>query len=90
MLEEIKNYLNITWEDEDIDNKLKSLIEQSKQSIKNLMGADIDFTKNLEMKELLFNRVRYAYNNAIEYFESNFAHEILRLQLQEGVKKLEK
>ena len=54
------------------------------------MGADIDFTKNLEMKELLFNRVRYAYNNAIEYFESNFAHEILRLQLQEGVKKLEK
>ena len=90
MLEEIKNYLNITWEDEDIDNKLKSLIEQSKQSIKNLMGADIDFTKKLEMKELLFKRVRYAYNNAIEYFESNFAHEILRLQLQEGVKKLEK
>ena len=43
-----------------------------------------------DIKELLFNRVRYAYNNALEYFESNFANEILRLQLQKGVEVLER
>jgi hypothetical protein len=89
MLNDIKVYLNITWEDEDIDKKLNSLIEQSKQAIKNLLDVDVNFDDE-DIKELLFNRVRYAYNNALEYFESNFANEILRLQLQKGVEVLER
>lgn len=36
-------------------------------------------------RSLLFDFVRYAYNNASEYFEENFREEILRLQLMTGV-----
>lgn len=85
MLNELKKYLSITWEDEDIDSKLNMLLEQSKSAISFLVGTNIDFEHDKEVKELLFNRIRYAYNNALEYFESNFQKEILRLQLREAV-----
>ena len=50
-----------------------------------LAGTTIDFEKNQEARELLYNRVRYAYNNSLEYFETNFQKEILRFQLKEAV-----
>lgn len=90
MLEEVKRQLNITWQDEDIDNKLQDLIRQSQKAIQTLTGTEINFEENEDAKELLINRIRYAYNNAIEYFEQNFHGEILRLQLIEGVKTLER
>lgn len=89
MLEDLKNYLNITWEDEDIDKKLNNLIEESERSLNAIFGVDIDYSDNLEARELLFNRIRYAYNNALEYFETNFSKEILRISLLEGVNSLE-
>lgn len=90
MLEDLKNYLNITWEDDDIDKKLNNLIEESERSLNRIFGVDIDYSDNLEARELLFNRIRYAYNNALEYFETNFSKEILRISLLEGVNSLEK
>ena len=89
MLEDIKKYLNISWEDDLIDEKLKELINQSKASIKALGGVEVDFDKDTIAKELLFNRVRYAYNNSLEYFEENFHSEILRWQLMKGVAEVE-
>lgn len=89
MLEDIKKYLNISWEDALIDEKLKELINQSKTSIKALGGVEVDFDKDTIAKELLFNRVRYAYNNSLEYFEENFHAEILRWQLMKGVEEVE-
>lgn len=90
MQAELKRYLSITWEDEEIDAKLEMLLKQSKEAICNLTGTKINFEENSAAKELLFNRVRYAYNNALEYFESNFHSEILRLQLSEAVSIREK
>lgn len=88
MLQEIKNYLSITWNDTDIDTKLEKMIVESKKAISGLMGIDIDFDNDEEMKELLKNRVRYAYNNSLEFFEENFHDVILKLQLKVGVSKL--
>lgn len=88
MIEKLKKYLSITWEDDDIDNRLEELLEQSKTSLNSLIGVELDY-EDKELEELLFNRVRYAYNNSIEYFEENFKSEILRLQLQKGVEALE-
>lgn len=89
MLEEIKKYLNISWEDDLIDEKLIELIDQSKSSITSLGGVEINFDEDTVARELLFNRVRYAYNNSLEYFEENFHSEILRWQLMKGVEENE-
>lgn len=86
MLDELKCYLNISWQDELIDNKLTQLVNESKAVLNHLMGIDLDYEQDQEAKELLFNRVRYAYNNALDEFEKNFAQVILRKQLIVGIR----
>lgn len=87
MLQEIKNYLKITWDDE--DDFLTSLISRGQTKLNELTGAELDFETEGLPRSLLFDYVRYAYNNATEYFEENYQHEILRLQLMTGVSMLE-
>ncbi len=86
MLEEVKEYLRITWSDDDF--LLARLIERGKKKLEELMGAALDFEDEGLARSLLFDYVRYAYNNASEYFEENFRFEILRLQLMVGIKEM--
>lgn len=81
---EVKEYLKITWEDE--DNNIKKSIDRAKCFLSNLSGTEIDFVNNKQANNLLLNYCRYDYNNSSEYFEDNFSKEILRFQIQEGVK----
>ena len=83
MLEEIKDYLNITWSDE--DTKLQNIIDRGQERIEGLVGGSVDFSSPGLAKDLLLNYCRYDYNNAVEYFEENFQTEILRLQLNTGI-----
>lgn len=86
LLGEVKDYLKITWDDE--DQGLTRMIEGAKSYLENLVGVELDFTKDDDPKTLLLDRCRYVYNNASEYFEENFRQEILRLQLRMGVEKM--
>lgn len=86
MLEEVKSRLRITWDDE--DDLLEGIIEQGEYYLDDLTGVELDYEKNGQARSLLFEYCRYAYNNALEYFEENFSSEILRLQLQVGVDEL--
>lgn len=86
LLEEVKSYLKITWDDE--DGFITSLIDRGKAKLQELTGAELDFETEGQARSLLFDYVRYAYNNATEYFEENYQHEILRLQLMTGVSLL--
>ncbi len=88
MLEEVKDYLKITWNDE--DSHIQGIINRGKDYLNNLIGVELDFDNNESAKTLFLDYCRYAYNNALEYFEDNFQKEILRLQLMEAVKANEK
>ena len=80
LLELVKEELRIAWDDE--DTRLISMIERAKASLNKLMGIELDYEKPGPAQDLLLARCRYDYNNALEYFEQNFAREIFRLQLQ--------
>lgn len=86
MLNAVKDYLKITWDDEDA--AIQSMIERGKADLNDLVGAELDFDSPGPAQSLLLDYCRYRYNNASEYFEENFAQELLRLQLQMGVKAL--
>ena len=88
MLNAVKVYLKITWDDEDA--ALQSIIERGKAHLNDLTGVELDFGSDGPARSLLLDYCRYVYNNASEYFEENFASELLRLQLQMGVKALGK
>ncbi|MGI6629356.1 MAG: phage gp6-like head-tail connector protein [Bacillota bacterium] len=83
MLKEVKDYLKITWNDEDA--AIVRLIDRGIAKLQELVGAELDFDIEGQARSLLFDYIRYAYNNASEYFEENFQQEILRLQLMTGV-----
>jgi hypothetical protein len=138
VLQAVKTYLKITWDDEDA--LLQAIIERGKAYLNDLVGKELEYgvvlpanewyetelaailTQLMEEPEepeegeepeapmtiaeaidlilaaerqrdkqvvmptpaasLLLDYCRYSYNNASEYFEENFAREILRLQLQ--------
>lgn len=86
MLQKVKAYLKITWIDEDAS--IAGLIARGQAKLQELVGAELDFDTEGQARSLLFDYVRYAYNNASEYFEENFQQEILRLQLMTGVSLL--
>lgn len=83
MLDAVKRYLRITWDDEDVH--LTDMIDRSKAYLNELAGAELDYDSDGLARSLLLDRVRYVYNNATEYFEENFHRELLRLQLSTGV-----
>ena len=83
MLQEVKDHLKITWNDEDAD--IQKIIDRGKSYLNDLIGVELNFDENNQAKTLLLNFCRYNYNNALEYFEDNFQKEILRLQLKEAV-----
>lgn len=84
LFQEVKRHLRITW-DED-DEEIASIIARGRRRLKELAGSALKFERESPERDLLLNYCRYAYNNALEYFEESFHREIVRLQLQEAVK----
>lgn len=85
-LKDVKNYLNITWEDEDTDGRVKGAAARAQSSVRELIGAVwlqfIDFSKDestesdssgTEAEQLFLDACRYIYNDAYEDFRRNFA-----------------
>jgi hypothetical protein len=85
MLNDIKNYLDITFMDYALDKKLTGIMERGAAYLTGIAGADLDFlTENVE-RQLLMDYCRYANANCIEDFERNFSSELLMLRIGRGV-----
>ena len=90
LLIDIKDYLNITWEDERTDKNLAGMIQRGKKRLQNISGvSSIDFTEEGLARELLFDYCRYANSHALEMFESNFIGELQSLHFEYQAKSIE-
>lgn len=76
---EMKRRLKIfhTFEDEHI----KSLLEQSFEDIQ-FRCQEFVIGENKRGTELVYERTRYAYNDALEYFQENFLPQITSFALE--------
>ena len=79
LLEEFKKRMHIFHKGE--DDNLKQLLSFSVAFVESKIG-EFDIEEHLKAKELVFERTRYAYNDAVEYFEDNFLSEIVALSLE--------
>jgi hypothetical protein len=82
LLKKFKDRMHITHSSE--DDNLKELLSFSVVAIKGNCGAfDINGTTDIDIraKELVLERTRYVYNDALEYFEDNFLSELNSLGL---------
>ncbi len=83
MIDELKEELNVTWNDS--DPRLERLLKEGKAALSELIDANLDFDNDDVVRGLLLSYCRYSYNSSIEYFEENFKTTILRLQLKSAV-----
>lgn len=86
LLEDVKNYLDITWEDPEGDKKLSGIIARGMQYLNKVAGAELDYMEEDKPRELLFDYCRYVRSNALDEFQTNYLHELLSLQIEQEVK----
>jgi len=78
ILVEFKDRMHL---DGDEDYNLMRILVASNEELVRACG-DYDINTSETFKELVFERSRYAYNDALEYFNSNFLNQINSLGIE--------
>lgn len=81
LFDEVKNYLDITWEmDAGEKQKLSGIIERGKEYLTGKIGT-CDFETDTREKALLLDYCMYAKAGRIPDFQNNYRSEIIALQI---------
>ena len=83
LLSDVRNYLDITFEDAETDKKLCGIIERGMAYLNDMAGEKQDYENEGRARALLFDYCRYARNHCLELFEKNFRSELIALQIGE-------
>lgn len=73
MLEEVKDFLNFTWEDPLREKLIQQYIDSSIQYLNAIAGVEVDYKKDYLARDLLFNRVLYMDSHALNDFNENYS-----------------
>lgn len=82
LLAEFKERMKLS---DDEDSNLTRILEASVEDLVDKCGA-YDINISARFKELVFERSRYAYNDALEYFNMNFLTQINSLAISKAFK----
>ena len=80
LLSDVKNYLNITWDDEATDTKVSGLIASGMMYLNAKYGVEADYTADGMPRTLLMEYVRYSRDSALDVFENNYQALLLGMQ----------
>lgn len=87
LLDEVKNYLDITWETTpEEDQKLSGMVERAETALSGKIG-ECDFEEETQEKALLMNYVMYERAGALADFWQHYRGEIISLRLRNKVKE---
>ncbi|WP_431030050.1 hypothetical protein [Lysinibacillus sp. LZ02] len=87
LLTELKDNLQITWEDDVTDRSLVRFITSSKNVLNELCNGELEYAAGSTERELLLERCRYMWNNATDSFRENYRKDLQRLSMKYAVKK---
>lgn len=85
-LDIVKRHLNITWTDTDTETRLIDLMYDTEIALNHKLGAEIDYFKPGQERRLYLNYMLYAWNDALEQFDSAYRAEILQIRHKYEVK----
>lgn len=80
LLPGVKNYLNITWQDNATDDKISGIISRGIARLSKLCGSEQDFSVPGDAQEMLYEYCRYARDEALDVFENNYRSMLLTMQ----------
>lgn len=87
LLDAVKNYLDITWDDEAGDERLAGIISRGMRYIDAAAGEACNYTIEDKPRELLFDYVRYVRSGALDQFMTNYLPELTSLQIAKEVSR---
>lgn len=85
LLEDVKNHLNITWDDDATDSKIRGLIAAATAYLDEKGGTVLDYDADGLPRMLMMEFVRYARDEALDVFENNYMSMILSMQNEMAV-----
>ena len=91
LLREVRDYLDITWEDEATDRKLTGQIQRGIAYLADKTGVERSasaFSEDERAQSLLLNYLLYDRAGALDQFAKNYRSEILGLKLRNEVKRV--
>ena len=80
LLEDVKNYCNVTWHDDATDENYRNMIALVSTYIDSKLRQPADYTADGLPRTLLFDGVRYMRDSAFDVFENNYQSLILAAQ----------
>lgn len=80
LLADVKNYLNITWDDEATDKKVRGLIASATVYLDSKGGGTLDYESDGLPRTLMMEYTRYMRDEALDVFENNYTSMILAMQ----------
>lgn len=87
ILDDLKDYLDITWDDPEGDIKLKGMILRGVSAINGKAGVDFDYLQEGTHRSLLFHYVMYERSGMLNEFWINYKSDIIALQVEEEVRR---
>lgn len=89
LLVDLKAKLQITWDDSETNRVLTLSINNGKRFFNELCETQFHFAEGSIEHELLMERCRYDWNNAIDEFEPNFKAVLSRLIMNVAIQQYE-
>lgn len=89
---DLKNYLDITFEDPDLDQKLGGICRRAESYLSQAAGKQIYFGRDMEdqnVLQLLFDCIRYIWNNSLDEFGINYQSELMMLRANTHIDQME-
>lgn len=80
LLADVKNYLNITWDDLATDERIRGLIASATADLDDYAGEELDYMSDGLPRTLMMDHVRYARDEAMDVFENNYRTQLVRLR----------
>ena len=87
LLDDVRNYLDVTWPDCELDRKLSQKIASGMGYLDRLLGSSADYAADGQPRTLLFEYVRYARDGAMDIFENNYGALLLAMQNDKAVER---
>lgn len=80
LLADVKNYLQISWDDEQTNKRLQEMVLGSAAYLDSVMGQTCDYSEIGNLRTLLMERVRYQFCDALDAWLPNYLSLVIAAQ----------
>lgn len=89
LMAEVKNHLDITWNDGGMETKLEGIILRGMVYLNDITNREIDYMQESRAKALLLSYCMYDRSGALNDFYENYSKELLAIQINSEVEEYE-